>query len=64
RRAQQQEDWMWAMIDAHLSDAVRESPGVRAIRAETEAAVRAGTLSAVDGSTRILAALTEDLRAR
>ncbi|NLJ53586.1 MAG: methylmalonyl Co-A mutase-associated GTPase MeaB [Intrasporangiaceae bacterium] len=64
RRAQQQQDWMWAMIDAHLSDVVRESPAVRAIRAETEAAVRAGTLSAVDGSTRILDALIEDLRSR
>lgn len=64
RRAQQQQDWMWAIIDAHLSDAVRESPAVRQIRAETEAAVRAGTLSAVDGSARILDALVEDLRSR
>lgn len=64
RRAQQQQDWMWAIIDAHLSDVVRESPAVREIRAETEAAVRAGTLSAVDGSARILEALVEDLRSR
>ena len=64
RRAQQQQDWMGAMLDAHLSDGGRESPAVRAIRAETEAAVRAGTLSAVDGSTRILDALIEDLRSR
>ena len=62
RRAQQQQDWMWAMIDAHLADTVRESPSVRAVRAETEAAVRAGTLSAVDGTARILDALTRDLR--
>lgn len=62
RRAQQQEDWMWAIIDAHLTDAVRESASVRRIRSETEAAVRAGTLSAVEGSARILDALVSDLR--
>ena len=55
RRAQQQEDWMWAMVDAHLHDAVRGADEVRAERATIEADVRDGQLSAVDGSARILA---------
>ena len=65
RRARQQQDWMWAMVDAHLEDAVRDTPAVRAQRAEVERAVREGELSAVDGTARILALFTEDLtRAR
>ena len=54
RRAQQQEDWMWAMVDAHLHDAVRAAPGVRARRADLEAAVREGRTSAVDAADEIL----------
>ncbi len=63
RRAQQQEDWMWALVDAELTDGVRSSASVRAERAEIEASVRAGTLSAVDGTARILALYAADLRA-
>lgn len=54
RRARQQEDWMWAMVDAQLTDAVRSSPGVRAHRAELERGVREGRVSAVDAAARIL----------
>jgi len=56
RRAQQQQDWMWAMVDAHLEDAVRGHPAVRGQRADLEAAVRAGQVSAVDAADRILRA--------
>lgn len=52
RRAQQQQDWMWAMVDAHLHDAVRAA--VAQERAAIEAAVSDGSLSAVDGAARIL----------
>lgn len=62
RRAQQQQDWMWAMVDAHLSDAVRDTTGVRGEREAIEAAVRAGELSAVDGAARILEQFVESLR--
>ena len=64
RRARQQQDWMWAIVDAHLHDAVRDAPSVRAQRAEIERAVRAGELSAVDGTARILDLYVADLRAR
>ena len=63
RRAQQQQDWMWAMVDAHLEDAVRHTPSVRTHRDQLEAAVRAGELSAVEAADRILAMYAADLRA-
>ncbi|MFW5468651.1 methylmalonyl Co-A mutase-associated GTPase MeaB [Knoellia sp. CPCC 206435] len=55
RRAQQQQDWMWALVDAHLTDAVRAAPTVRERRQQLEAAVRSGELSAVDAASEILA---------
>lgn len=61
RRAGQQRDWMWAMVDAHLHDAVRDSPSVREVRQATEDAVRDGGLSAVDGAARLLELFARDL---
>ncbi|PRY60329.1 LAO/AO transport system kinase [Knoellia remsis] len=54
RRAQQQQDWMWALVDATLTDAVRSSEAVAGERARLEQAVRAGETSAVDAAARIL----------
>lgn len=62
RRARQQQDWMWAMVDTHLADAVREAPGVRGAREEVEREVREGWLSAVDGASRLLRLFADDLR--
>ena len=62
RRARQQEDWMWAMVDAQLQDAVRSSSSVRAERAEIARAVHDGRLSAVDGTARVLELYAADLR--
>lgn len=56
RRAQQQQDWMWAMVDAELTEGVRTHPVVRRERDAIESQVRAGDLSAVDGARRILTA--------
>ena len=64
RRAHQQEDWMWAMVDAQLQDAVRSAPSVRAQRDEIARAVHDGRLSAVDGTARILELYAADLRGR
>ena len=58
RRAQQQEDWMWAMVDAHLHDAVRESRAVRELVDGLAAEVRAGRVSAVEGTAQILRAFS------
>ncbi|MGL5816874.1 MAG: methylmalonyl Co-A mutase-associated GTPase MeaB [Phycicoccus sp.] len=57
RRARQQQDWMWALVDAALVDAVRSSPAVREQRARIEAAVRSGELSAVDAAARVVGLL-------
>ena len=62
RRARQQQDWMWAMVDAHLQDAVRDSASVAAVRAEVERAVREGELSAVDGAARVIRGFEDDVR--
>ncbi|MFN8046687.1 MAG: hypothetical protein U0Q08_11685 [Dermatophilaceae bacterium] len=53
---------MWAMVDAHLHDAVRHSPSVRELRDALAADVREGAVSAVDGTARILDAFSGDLR--
>jgi LAO/AO transport system kinase len=52
RRAEQQQEWMWALVDAELSDGVRAA--AHDIRDEVEAQVRSGGLSAVEGAQRIL----------
>ncbi|HYN29041.1 MAG TPA: methylmalonyl Co-A mutase-associated GTPase MeaB [Dermatophilaceae bacterium] len=65
RRARQQEDWMWAMVDAHLHDAVRESPSVRTGLAGPDGlagAVHDGRVSAVEGAARVLELFAADLR--
>ncbi|GIL37465.1 methylmalonyl Co-A mutase-associated GTPase MeaB [Phycicoccus sp. DTK01] len=63
RRAQQQQDWMWALVDAELTDGVRSAPAVQAERAAIEKAVRAGTTSAVEGAARVLSLYAAQLRA-
>lgn len=64
RRAEQQREWMWAMVDSELRDAVRRSPRVRELLAEITPGVRTGSVSAVDGAARIIAAFGADLAQR
>ncbi|WP_068249707.1 methylmalonyl Co-A mutase-associated GTPase MeaB [Janibacter corallicola] len=64
RRAEQQQEWMWAMVDAELHDLVRRSPGVREHLAELTAAVRSGETSAVEGAGRVIDAFARDLGER
>ena len=56
RRAEQQREWMWAMVDAALRDDVRRDEAVRAVLAEVEPGVRDGSVSAVDAAARVLEA--------
>ena len=60
RRARQQREWLWALVAGELEDALRSSAAVSAIRAELEAQVEAGDLSALEASDAILAALASD----
>ncbi len=62
RRARQQQDWMWALVDDHLVDGVRHCPAVRTARDGIEQAVREGSTSAVEGAARILELYAHDLR--
>ncbi len=61
RRAQQQRDWMWTMIDTELTDGIRRSPSVMALRKTLEAEVMAGTLSAVEAASELLRDFAEDI---
>ncbi|MDR1264619.1 MAG: methylmalonyl Co-A mutase-associated GTPase MeaB [Propionibacteriaceae bacterium] len=63
RRARQQRDWLWALVDDELVEAVRQSPAVRAVRAELEAAVMEGGVSAVEAAETVLRRFAADLPA-
>ncbi|MCL2780451.1 MAG: methylmalonyl Co-A mutase-associated GTPase MeaB [Actinomycetia bacterium] len=63
RRASQQLQWLWALAQGDLADALRHAPTVRAIRPAIETAVTSGELSAMEGSTRILRAFADDVAA-
>jgi LAO/AO transport system kinase len=56
RRSRQQVDWMWATVDERLTAELHAHPRVRALRADLEAEVRAGTLTATLAAERLLAA--------
>ena len=54
RRAAQSTSWMWAEIEATLFDRLRAAPSVRAVTAELEAAVAAGSLTPAEAAQRIV----------
>lgn len=56
RRAEQQLEWLWTLVDIQLFESVRNAPAVREIRGELETRVEAGTLSAVEAAESVLAA--------
>ena len=60
RRAHQQREWLWALVRGELEDALRTSSSVSAIRADLEARVEAGDLSALEASDAILKAFAAD----
>ena len=60
RRAKQQREWLWALVHGELEDALRISPAVNAIRAQLEAEVESGELSALEASDAILSAFVRD----
>jgi LAO/AO transport system kinase len=60
RRARQLREWLWALVQGELQDALRTSPAVSAIRAGLEAGVENGELSALEASASILTAFAAD----
>lgn len=61
RRARQQREWLWALVQGELEDALRTSTAVSAIRARLESQVEDGELSALEASDQILAAFASDV---
>jgi LAO/AO transport system kinase len=62
RRAEQQLDFMWALVRDELESRLRRSPGVAAVRDEVRAEVRSGRMQATTAADRILAAFDADRR--
>lgn len=54
RRRQQQVDWTWTMVNEALVQRLQRNPAVAAVRADVEARVRAGTLTAALATQQIL----------
>ncbi|HSN11047.1 MAG TPA: methylmalonyl Co-A mutase-associated GTPase MeaB, partial [Propionibacteriaceae bacterium] len=61
RRNAQQLEWLWALVAGELEDALHKAPSVRAVRKGIEQQVGSGELSALEASTRILAAFAQDV---
>ncbi|MCL2782830.1 MAG: methylmalonyl Co-A mutase-associated GTPase MeaB [Propionibacteriaceae bacterium] len=64
RRANQQRDWLWALIDDTLLQAMRQSTSVVQRRAAVEQAVEDGQISAIDGAEQLLKLLAADVPTR
>ena len=54
RRAVQQRDWMWSLIDTELLQSVRQTPAIKQIRTQLENQVMQGQISAVEAAEEIL----------
>jgi LAO/AO transport system kinase len=63
RRARQQRDWMWSLIDDELLESVRQIPAVKQVRAQLESAVMEGATSAVDAAEEVLSLFSRNLPA-
>ncbi|GGF42179.1 methylmalonyl Co-A mutase-associated GTPase MeaB [Williamsia phyllosphaerae] len=59
RRAQQQVDWMWAMVNDQLMHRLDTDPTVRSTRRRVEQEVRAGTLTPALAATAIVEAFDQ-----
>ncbi|MCB0882891.1 MAG: methylmalonyl Co-A mutase-associated GTPase MeaB [Thermoleophilia bacterium] len=54
RRALQQREWMWTMVDTELATTIRQLPAVDDLRRDLQGRVEDGTLSAVDAADQLL----------
>jgi putative protein kinase ArgK-like GTPase of G3E family len=57
RRSEQNANWRWSLVDQQLHDMLHQRPNVSAVAECVAAQVRAGTLSPVMASERIISAL-------
>ena len=61
RRARQQRDWMWSLVDDEVIESVRQNPQVKGIRKDLETQVMSGQLSAVEAAQEILTSFARNL---
>lgn len=57
RRSEQDANWMWSLVNQHMHDILLQDPAVSALANDAAAQVRAGALSPVMASDRIIRAL-------
>ncbi|WP_068403326.1 methylmalonyl Co-A mutase-associated GTPase MeaB [Kribbia dieselivorans] len=60
RRAQQQRQWLWALTTDTVIEALTTSPRVVQVRAEVEARLASGELSALEGTELLVEAFARD----
>ncbi|MFT4218870.1 MAG: methylmalonyl Co-A mutase-associated GTPase MeaB [Micropruina sp.] len=61
RRARQQIEWLWSLVEGEVLDGVRSSPRVRAARDGIEAAIAGNELSALEGAEEFVRAFVADV---
>lgn len=61
RRARQQIDWLWSLVEGEVLDGVHAAPGVRSLRAGVEAAISGNELSALEGAEQLVRAFVADV---
>lgn len=61
RRARQQVDWLWSLVDGEVLDGVHNSERVRALRSGIEHAIADNELSALEGAEELVRAFVADV---
>jgi LAO/AO transport system kinase len=61
RRAKQQIEWLWSLVEGEVLDGVRNSPRVRTLRAGIEAEIAANEISALEGAEHLVRAFVADV---
>ncbi len=63
RRAHQQIEWLWSLVEGEVLDAVRASPRVHASRDGIEAAIARNEVSALEGAEQLVRGFVADVPA-
>jgi LAO/AO transport system kinase len=61
RRAKQQIEWLWSLVEGEVLDGVRNSPRVRTLRQGIEAEIAANEISALEGAEDLVRAFVADV---
>lgn len=61
RRAKQQLEWLWALVNGEILDGLKRSPRVKSIVHSIEAEISSGELSALEGAEEIVSAFARDV---